>query len=283
MPEILITAPSVEPIDLAAAKLHLRLTEDSQNSIVTSLLAGARQAAETITRRQLVHARWQLTLDRFPMAGVGTPLPFENDVNIPGYAIRLPHSPCVRVESVKYMDMSGSLQTVDPSVYTVNTSLMPAIITPRFGQIWPIALPQIGAVTVTYTAGHASPIEVTNGTGNLKVRGPVTWAVNDVVRFYNSGGALPSPLLAGRDYTVASVSGNTYTLTDEDGAAVVFSDTGTGTSYIGVVPDGIRNWMLMRLGSLYENREEVAILNRGMVGELPFVEGLLDPYKTALP
>jgi hypothetical protein len=49
------------------------------------------------------------------------------------------------------------------------------------------------------------------------------------------------------------------------------------------VPEGLRNWILLRTGSLYENREEVAILNRGKVEELPFVDGLLDPYRVSLP
>jgi uncharacterized phiE125 gp8 family phage protein len=45
------------------------------------------------------------------------------------------------------------------------------------------------------------------------------------------------------------------------------------------VPEGIRQWILMRVGTLYENREEVAILGRGKVDPLPFVDSLLDPYR----
>jgi uncharacterized phiE125 gp8 family phage protein len=45
------------------------------------------------------------------------------------------------------------------------------------------------------------------------------------------------------------------------------------------VPAGIRHWLLVRVGTMFENREEVAILNRGKVEALPFIDGLLDPYK----
>ena len=45
------------------------------------------------------------------------------------------------------------------------------------------------------------------------------------------------------------------------------------------VPAGLRHWLLMRVGTLYENREEVAILGRGKVEALPFIDGLLDPYR----
>lgn len=46
------------------------------------------------------------------------------------------------------------------------------------------------------------------------------------------------------------------------------------------VPAGIRQWMLMRIATLYENRAEITIDGRGMV-QLPqnFVDCLLDPYR----
>lgn len=45
------------------------------------------------------------------------------------------------------------------------------------------------------------------------------------------------------------------------------------------VPQGIRNWILIAVGTLYANREAVAILSRGKVEPLPFVDRLLDPYR----
>jgi len=46
------------------------------------------------------------------------------------------------------------------------------------------------------------------------------------------------------------------------------------------VPAGIKSWLLVRIGSLYEHREEVALLTRGSVAPLPFVDSLLDPFLT---
>lgn len=45
------------------------------------------------------------------------------------------------------------------------------------------------------------------------------------------------------------------------------------------VPEGIKRWMLIRIGSMYEHREENTILPRGKLEPLPFVDGLLDPFK----
>ncbi len=46
-----------------------------------------------------------------------------------------------------------------------------------------------------------------------------------------------------------------------------------------MVPATIKNWMLMRIATLWENRSELVIDARGLV-ELPrsFIDGLLDPY-----
>jgi uncharacterized phiE125 gp8 family phage protein len=280
MPEICLIRPSGEPIDIAEAKTDRRVDDSSDDAKFRSLISASRIAVETKIRQQLLHSRWQLVLDTFPMAGVGAPYPFANSVNIPAYAIRLPRCPVVDVVSIQYIDMSGTLQTMPSTDYVVNTVMKPGLITPCFGKIWPIPLPQIGAVIVTYDAGFASPI-TTNYVSNasqFKVKGPVTWAVGARVNFYNSGGALPGPLDQNTDYLIASAASGTYTLTDTAGSPITFTADGAGTSYIGVVPEGIRSWMLLRLGSLYENREEVAILNRGKVEELPYVDGLLDPY-----
>ncbi|CAJ3064903.1 Uncharacterised protein [Burkholderia pseudomallei] len=287
--EILLQRPVGEPVDLNEAKLHLRVTDDAQDALIASLVTTARIAAETITRQQLLHARYRLVLDRFPMAGIGTPLPFEHVINYPAFAIVLPHAPLVEVVSIDYLDMNGTPQTMDPADYVLNAALMPAIITPGFGKIWPIPLPQIGAVTVTYDAGYMSGCTV-SGTlpaTQIQVRGPVTWAVGDTVQFFNAGGTLPTPLQADVPYTVTTANAGFYALRDPGGNPVTLSDAGSGTSYVyggpEPVPEGIRHWILLRTGSLYENREEVAILNRGKVEELPFVAGLLDPYRLTLP
>lgn len=284
MPEICTIQPSGECIHLAEAKNDRRVDDAADDAKIRSLISVARQAVELKTHQQLLHARWKLVLDTFPMAGWGAMSPFRASVSIPAYAIQLPHSPVVDVISIQYIDMSGELQTMPPSDYVVNSVLMPAIITPAFGKVWPIPLPQIGSVTVIYDAGYASPITTAFASAptQFKVIGPVAWSVGARVNFYNSGGLLPAPLDADTAYLIASAANGTYTLTDTSGNAITFTADGTGRNFIGVVPDGIRSWMLLRIGSLYENREEVAILNRGKVELLPYVDGLLDPFIVSL-
>jgi hypothetical protein len=45
------------------------------------------------------------------------------------------------------------------------------------------------------------------------------------------------------------------------------------------VPMGVKKWMLIRLATMFENREELAILQRGKVEPLAYVDRLLDQYR----
>ena len=200
----LVTAPTQEPVTLVEAKAHLRVDFADDDALITSLIAAARQAAETLTGRQLTTARWKQVLDCFPggaLMGFGVDRPF----SLPGHAILIAKAPLQSVVSIEYLDMGGVLQTLAAPTYTVDAACEPARITPVFGQVWPVSLPQIGAVSVTFDAGYGGP---------------------------------------------------------------------------SLVPDGIKAWIKIRVGSLYAHREEVAVTGRGQgIVPLPFIDGLLDPFR----
>jgi len=206
MPLQLVTPAAEEPVSLAEAKRHLRVESAEDDALIGSLISAARQAAETLTGRQFVTARWKLVLDSFPgpsLMGVPAGLPF----SLPGHAILLPKCPVQSVFAIRYLDMSGTTQTMPRADYTVDTACEPARVTPVFGSAWPVSLPQIGAVTLLFAAGYG------------------------------------------------------------DAASV---------------PAGIKSWIKLRVGSLYAHREEVALLTSGKIEALPFIDGLLDPYRVVL-
>jgi len=64
------------------------------------------------------------------------------------------------------------------------------------------------------------------------------------------------------------------------GAVSVIFDAGYGDA--ASVPEGIKSWIKLRVGSLYAHREEVALLASGKIEPLAFIDGLLDPYKVIL-
>lgn len=90
---------------------------------------------------------WEYVLDRFPLCRY----------------IRLPQAaPLLSVSSIKYTDSDGIITTWDTSLYSVNTDAKPGIVTPAYGQTWPIFTPSpTGSVRIRYIAGlddAASPL-----------------------------------------------------------------------------------------------------------------------------
>lgn len=209
MPLSQTSAPTVEPISLADAKLQLRVDSDltADDTLITMLIGAARRYAEAFTGRSFISQGWRLTMDSFPgpsLMGV----PWGQPYSIPAHAVLLERGPVLSLSSIIYTAMDGTPTTMPAGQYVMDPSGPVPRVTPVFGAIWPIALPQIGAVQVNYTAGYGT-------------------AATDV-------------------------------------------------------PEGIRHWLLMRVSTLYNNREEVAVLGRGKVDPLPFVDSLLDPYRIPL-
>lgn len=277
MPLQLITPPAAEPIALALAQTHVKQDPGNDDTILSFLITAARNFAENRTQRSLVATRWKLVLDAFPGPSM-TGIPFGVDYSQPANAILLPKNPVIQVVSIQYTAMDGTLQTMPTSDYALDLASEPARITPVFGKIWPITLPQIGSVQVVFDAGYVASLTADASTDQITVKGWKTLAVNDAVQLTNSGGALPAGLTASM-YVQSVVSAGVYKLSaTAGGAAVDITDAGSGLSFLGEVPGGILSWTLLRLGSVYAHREEVAIMSRGKIDPLPYVDGLLDPY-----
>ena len=292
MPLQQITPPTAEPLSLIEAKTHLRvLTSDtSEDTLIKALIAAARQYCELKTQSQIMASRWKLVMDAFPgpsLMGVPAGVPY----SLPGHAVLIPRGQVLQVVSIQYTAMDGTLTTMPSSDYVVDTSSTPARITPVFGKIWPIPLPQIGSVQITFDAGFAAPITAVDTTADtITVPGWKTLAVNDTLRLSKrdktavNDGALPAPLAEYTDYYVQSVPGtNVYKLsaTSGGGAIDITAQATGGDQFVGVIPEALKSWMLLAVGTLYENRESVSIDQRLSIAELPieFLDGLLDPYR----
>jgi len=187
MPLQLITPAAEEPVSLAEAKRHLRVESADDDALIASLISAARQAAETLTGRQFVTARWKLVLDSFPgpsLMGVPAGLPF----SLPAHAILLPKCPVQSVFAIRYRDMSGTTQTMPRADYTADTACEPARVTPVFGSAWPVSLPQIGAVTLVFAAGYGDAASVPAGIKSwIKLRVGSLYAHREEVALLASG------------------------------------------------------------------------------------------------
>ncbi len=132
------TPPAKEPLTLDQAKTHLRveLDETDEDDLIDADIAAVRASAETFMRRQLITATWELYLDVFPRE------------------IQIPRPPLQGVNSIKYIDTDGNLQTLDTAVYTVDMKSMVGRVVLAYDQSWPETRAQIQAVTVNYDAGY---------------------------------------------------------------------------------------------------------------------------------
>lgn len=160
----LLTPPTTEPVTLAEAKLHLRIDGDvGDDTLVAMLLAAARQWAEEYCRRSFITQTWRLTLDAFP------PVPCAGSysqllprlapataVSRARAAIALRRGPVASVTSVKYIDATGTLQTLASSEYSVDADALPPTIVPAYGKTWPTTRDQGAAVTVDYVTGYGA-------------------------------------------------------------------------------------------------------------------------------
>ncbi len=283
MPLRLVRDAAVEPLSIADAKSHLRVDIPDDDVLIGALILASRRFAEHLTQRALIYQAWRLVIDSFPgptLIGV----PWGKTFTLPAHAILLEKSAVQQVTAIHYLDMGGNPQVMPTADYTVDYTSEPCRITPVFGQIWPIPLPQIGAVEVDFTAGYAVPVVCSNDTMTV----PADWqpySVGDAVRFSladASNGVLPAPLTVGTDYYIQSVvAPGVYTLSNvSGGSAITFTSTGSGTTLLGKVPEGILSWMKLRIGTLYQHREEYFTSEKsGKVLPLPFVDRLLDPYR----
>lgn len=260
---------------------HIKQDAGIDDAHILATIVAARKAVENRTWRQLIAARYKQVMDSFPDIGQFG-VPWGQTFSIPSNAILLDRAPVLQVESIQYLAMDGTIGTMAAVDYAVDYSCEPCRITPVFGKIWPIPLPQIGAVWVTFSVGFASPISADPTGDTISVKIWKTLMVGDEVHISNSGGIPPAPLQINTDYTIVSVlADGVYQVAASDGgAAIDITDTGTGQSFIGEVPGDLLTWMRMRVGSLDVFREEAIAMSRGKIENLPFVDGLIDSYTT---
>jgi uncharacterized phiE125 gp8 family phage protein len=140
----LVTPPSALPFSLSDAQLHLRVDGDDDSDLIQALQAAVTERCEAETQRALITQTWDWVLDAFPAATY----------------LELPKPPLQSVTFIRYVDMAGVTQTWSPSLYLVQAPAGPRATRGRialpFSGIWPIALPQMGAVTIRFVCGYGA-------------------------------------------------------------------------------------------------------------------------------
>lgn len=160
----LVTGPEVEPVTLAEAKVQCRVDTDDENTYITSLIKVARRYAEQYQGRCFLRQTWRAVMDCFPVSTeyakhIGDRQIYQNlsvDVYGAGGVIELPKSPLIDVTSITYTDPEGNVQTVDPSIYRVDTDSYLGRLLLNWNCSWPATRMQHNCVAITYRAGFGT-------------------------------------------------------------------------------------------------------------------------------
>lgn len=135
------TPPASEPVSLAEAKAHMRITHDADDDAIESLIRAARAMCEGYTGRALVSRGVSLYMDAWVQDIVALPLP-----------------PLQAVDAIRVYDAAGVAAAFPASSYAVDSKSQPARIMmtgapPQPGQ-------NLSGIEIAYTAGYGDAADV---------------------------------------------------------------------------------------------------------------------------
>ncbi len=124
-------------VSLEAARQHIRVFEDVEESLLVDYVGAAQGHCEQFLRRSLRPQTWSVLLARFPCK-----------------RIFLPHGPVTSIVSVKYRDDTDAEQTIASTNFRLVQNDEIDFIQASAGYTWPTTRSDIeDAVTITYKAG----------------------------------------------------------------------------------------------------------------------------------
>lgn len=139
--------PTFEPVTLNEAKkqCEIALAIGAHDEHLTRLIQAAREVVEHDTGLAICTGAYTWKFTNWPCTDY-----FE----IPGVR------PVTAVSSIVYVDTSGTSTTWTASEYVLETSTVTPIVRLAYGESWPSLRGDLNGVTVTLTAGYATPLVV---------------------------------------------------------------------------------------------------------------------------
>lgn len=258
----LVTAPSVEPISLNEAKLHLKVDTTADDSLIEGAIRTAREYAETFTHRAFVQQTWDDKRDCPPGQDE---------------AIVVPFPPTQSITSITYLDTAGDSQTWSSAEYLTDLPAGPqaqkARITPAYGFSYPQTYPVMNAFTVRFVAGYAGSAKTVSSITRSSSTATVTTAAAHGFSTYQRitiAGADQAAYNGTFEITVTGAATFTFTVTGSPASPATGSITAANLG----IPAPITAAMLLLIGRMYEKRVAAVI-----EGEVTVADQLLWPYK----
>lgn len=187
-----VTPPSVEPVTVEEAKLHLRVDHIGDAALdneVTAIIRRAREALEQDTRRAVSVQAADLWLSEWPWKPV----------------IRVPLPPLNAITFITYRKTDGTTSTLSTDSYLVETAVEPGEVWLQNHCEWPEDVQQAGfPIRVRFEAGWAPADVPPSLRAALLLRIEQLYRHRGAVTFGNSQAAAETrPLALGYDSLIA--------------------------------------------------------------------------------
>ena len=144
MPLILTSPPASEPVSLAEAKTHLRVSHADDDTYISTLIIAARRQIEARTGLRLITQGWSLFKDCWPMA--------------PDLPLDLAHVSAVN-DIFVYSEV-GTSATYDPAHYYLDAASKPSRVILRQDRLPPMPGRRVNGIEVRVTVGFGAAAAV---------------------------------------------------------------------------------------------------------------------------
>lgn len=153
MPSKLITQPTYYPVTLNdLVKVQIKVDGTDEDTLLEAYIAAATQFVENFTGLQLMQAVWEWHQNSWYSEYKKLPDTRYYCRDDYSTTVKLPYEPLVKVNSIKYDDVNNVEQTLDTSVYQVNTLTTPGYV--NFIGTLPSTYDKPNAIRINYTAGY---------------------------------------------------------------------------------------------------------------------------------
>lgn len=140
MTAYLLAGPAAEPISLAEARAYCRVDDETEDGLLSTLIAAARIHVEAVTGRALITQSWRLVLDAWPAAG----------------CVALPVAPAASLTAVTAYDPDDVAHDIDTGQFRLDGMAVPARLQKPGAVDGLPVLRWRGGLEIDYAAGYGA-------------------------------------------------------------------------------------------------------------------------------
>ena len=140
MSHILTSPPTVEPLTLAEAKAHLRVTHDDDDTYISTLINSARSTVEQFCGLALMQQGWSVFYDIWPEQGV----------------LKLPLAPIMAIADLLIYGEDDVAAPIDHAHYFLDVVSKPSRLVLRNGRSLPLPGRRANGIELKLIAGFGA-------------------------------------------------------------------------------------------------------------------------------